>query len=1253
MSNNIRIRTTPNGPDKYLKVNLEQDFDFLEILSLKISQEDVYRKFSSDYGVIVGRVIINSGFGVPNAKVSVFIPLDEADKNDTLISGLYPYEIVTDKDSDGIRYNLLPKESETNNSCYTPVGTFPTKREVLDNETILGVYCKYYKYTTTTNYAGDFMIFGVPVGTYTVHVDADISDIGIASQRPYDLIRQGTPVKFFDSSTKFKGGTNLDKLVQVKTANVGVNVQPFWGDTENYEIGITRLDIDFNYNIVPSAIFLGSIYGDQGKDSINKVCRPRKALGEMCSQVTGPGSIEMIRHTIDGQIEEFDVDGGRVIDEDGTWAYQIPMNLDYMVTGEDGTLIPSQDINIGLPTRAKVRFRIGMDETGGEGRLRTRAKYLVPNNPQTTNEIDYIFGKNTKETSFKELYWNKIYTVSNFITRYQKNVNPATPAKTRNITGMKNVDACAGDKTPFPYNRVNTQVNPIFFMICLIIKIMAFLIYVMNAIIIPIINGIVTIIRGIVSFINGLGAHANKPDYVSCLTVECDSGDGEGSVFAPGCKKDSKGYEAAAPPPNYCCGDEAGHSCEFGNAVGLDDCISFQMAKSLNLFQFDFYNDWVNGTLFGFLLKYKKRRRGREKFCEYDCADYSGDQNYSGVDGNGNGIADNNCYNHILLDSCIKCGDTDENCQNKSNDSGTIREGLIKKYEDELYYASTTHNLNYKLFATDIICLGSVFECDWQGIPKLQPYLVPTTYKLPPDIQEIEYDENGDAFVMETGMVDIGGNTMGDFFSINCLGLHVNARQCLNLRHICELSVDIDQYVEDIVTGSVISEADGTIGSWDIDNDLGKQIRDSFIYLNRNAISVTSFNIGAGLSSDFNTQNTLNYYNFASSTSDNGEDYINFRGYPAGGDDFYSQPDHSLFMYFGIIPGKTALDKMNQRYFTNCRQKLRHDMIIESTVTPDLLGINTGSVIFKFIGGTGPYTCTVNGPNSYYFSGSVLTSPTIVNESISVQLTGLGQGVYTIYGTDALGYPVTQTISVGGPTPLYCSVFVSQNVTLAGVNNGQIKINAIGGGIPPYSYILKDGNGSIINSSSISVNPPIPLNGLGIDDVGYTVIVNDSSTGACITTGLTISGPSVISLSSTTTPVSCYNGLNGTITITVGGAAVPYLVTTIGPNGFTSNSLNLSGLDAGTYETTIIDGLNNTTSSPLFSVVGTSQPAVQLSGTVTTVQVGSNYTHTIAASGGIGPYVASPIAIGTVTNTSATISTTITDSVGCTRVISG
>ena len=130
---NIRVRTTPGGEDNFLNVKIDQKFDFIEILSLKLSQEDVYRKYCSDYGVLVGRVIVNNGFGIPNAKVSIFVPVDAIDKEDSEIFGLYPYEQVEDKNSDALRYNLLPKNNETNNDCFTPVGSFFNKREVQDN----------------------------------------------------------------------------------------------------------------------------------------------------------------------------------------------------------------------------------------------------------------------------------------------------------------------------------------------------------------------------------------------------------------------------------------------------------------------------------------------------------------------------------------------------------------------------------------------------------------------------------------------------------------------------------------------------------------------------------------------------------------------------------------------------------------------------------------------------------------------------------------------------------------------------------------------------------------------------------------------------------------------------------------------------------------------------------------------------------------------------------------------------------------
>ena len=1207
MSETIRIKTTPNGSDKYLKVKIDQEFDFIEVLSMKITQEEAYRNFCSDYGAIVGRVIINSGFGLPNARVSVFLPIDDEDKNDTVIKGLYPYSIVSDKDSDGIRYNLLPKSSETNNECFTPIGTFPNKREILDNEELLHVYCKYYKFTTTTNSAGDFMIFGVPLGTYVIHVDADISDIGIASQRPYDLISQGTPTKFFESATKYKGDSNLDKLVQVKSTNYSVNVQPFWGEAETCEIGITRADIDMNYNIIPSAMFMGSIFGDQDKNSINKRCRPRKALGELCSQISGEGTIEMIRETIDGGVEQFDIDGGQLIDADGTWAYQIPMNLDYVITDENGKLIPSDDPNKGIPTRASVRFKIGMENTGGEGRLRTRAKYLVPNNPQNSSEIDYKFDGTTKKTSFRTLYWNKIYTVNNFISRFQTNVVPPTK---RAATGVKNVDNCPGDKNPFPYNKVNTEISAIFFIICLILKIVGFLIYIMNAFLIPAINFMISVLNSLIGFWNSFtdalcakaqysfsflsitlrpffffdifcGMHIDPIKYIQCQYVECPAD--SGTYFAPGCEKTSYGWQACADaltPLSYYPGDPDHLNAGFGDLVGLDNCMAFEMAKSMGLFQFDFYNDWVTGTLFGFLLKYKKKKRGRELFCEYDCnPDFYAQ---GGVDGNKNNVGDNNCHNNYLVDLCYPTGD---NSQKSFNFVG-IQEGLIKKIDnyidgkkigEEFFYAATKHDVSFKLFATDIICLGSVFDCDWQGIPKIQSLLIPSSYKLPPDIQE-KADDN--VTVEMTGQCGIDGKLGGLFFEVNCLGVHSDSRQVLNIRHICEMGVDLDELDYD-ASGNPIPP-DSIIGKNDIDETNGKWFRDVIYDLNKDLPnSVSSFNHGATFTTDFNTTN-LPIYDFAG-TSQNGPDYIKFRGYPSTAASSYGQSKNSYYFYFGILPGKTGLDKLNQRFFTRCIPVVEKEFNITASSTAAGQSTN-GSITFTVVSGTAPFTYTVSGPNGVS-NGTLVIDPA-TGQPIPIIING-PQGQYSIEVIDANGNIVSQNINIDGPPPFYASAAVTKMCTSASAADGEITISSIGGGSGNWTYILYKSNGGVqIGSTSVTSSPtiiaglPTHVSSNGIlppnEHFGYKLVLSDGVSSITIT-DLIINGPTPVVISLTTLKkTTCWDSRDGEYKLNVTGGRAPYTINVTGVGGHTNITTTANSLFRGPYQVTVVDGFNTT-----------------------------------------------------------------------------
>jgi len=257
------------GDNFYIKIRLEQDVDTFEFMSLKISADDVYQDFNADYGVLVGRVIGNGAIGIPNAKVSIFIPITQEDETDGEITSVYPYKTPRDKNNEGKRYNLLPRVPRINYNTKQPeppqaFGSFPLKEEMFTNEILLGVYKKYYKYTATTNDAGDYMIFGVPIGTQTVHMSVDITDIGKYSIKPAAMVTNlgYAEANFTDNNTKIKPSSDLDDLPHIETQEIDVDVIPFWGDVENFEIGITRQDFRIRATLVNTFVVFGSAFTD-------------------------------------------------------------------------------------------------------------------------------------------------------------------------------------------------------------------------------------------------------------------------------------------------------------------------------------------------------------------------------------------------------------------------------------------------------------------------------------------------------------------------------------------------------------------------------------------------------------------------------------------------------------------------------------------------------------------------------------------------------------------------------------------------------------------------------------------------------------------------------------------------------------------------------------------------------------------------------------------------------------------------------
>lgn len=258
--------------DKYIFVKLEQDIKTLEVLSLKIDQKDIYQSFNADYGVLVGRVTSNNGIGVPNAKVSIFIPLTDEDSLNPDITSIYPYTLPTDKNNEGKRYNLLPRVSSYNQETGTykpkqPFGSFPIKEELMTNETLLEVYKNYYRFSTVSNQYGDYMMFGVPTETQTVSLSVDITDIGKYSMTPQSMVTSlGYSNNLFsDDTTKIKESNDLNDLPNIETQDIAVNIVPFWSSSTNFDVGFTRQDfkikanISGNFTIAGTSISMGRL----------------------------------------------------------------------------------------------------------------------------------------------------------------------------------------------------------------------------------------------------------------------------------------------------------------------------------------------------------------------------------------------------------------------------------------------------------------------------------------------------------------------------------------------------------------------------------------------------------------------------------------------------------------------------------------------------------------------------------------------------------------------------------------------------------------------------------------------------------------------------------------------------------------------------------------------------------------------------------------------------------------------------------
>jgi gliding motility-associated-like protein len=227
-----------------------------------------------------------------------------------------------------------------------------------------------------------------------------------------------------------------------------------------------------------------------------------------------------------------------------------------------------------------------------------------------------------------------------------------------------------------------------------------------------------------------------------------------------------------------------------------------------------------------------------------------------------------------------------------------------------------------------------------------------------------------------------------------------------------------------------------------------------------------------------------------------------------------------------------------------------------TTVTPvTCSGTANGAITVVPSGGSAPFT--------YVWASTV---PSFVSTN-SATTTGLSVGSYTVTATGAGGCTGVSAAIVVGAGPSSIAVPVSNNtpVVCGTVGTGAITV-APTGGTAPYTYVWTSTAVGFVTANSGTIS------NLKVGTYNVTATDANGCTGASATITIgqasnTMSLPTV-----NITPVTCFGGNNGAITVAPAGGTAPYSYTWSGPVPFqTVNSATITNLKTGNYLVTVTD----------------------------------------------------------------------------------
>lgn len=248
---------------------------------------------------------------------------------------------------------------------------------------------------------------------------------------------------------------------------------------------------------------------------------------------------------------------------------------------------------------------------------------------------------------------------------------------------------------------------------------------------------------------------------------------------------------------------------------------------------------------------------------------------------------------------------------------------------------------------------------------------------------------------------------------------------------------------------------------------------------------------------------------------------------------------------------------------------------------------SSNNLCFGNTNGTATVTASSGmGPYTYSWSPSGGTGATASN---------LAAGTYTVTVTDFLGCQATSTIVITAPSQL-TSTSSQTNVLCNGGNNGTATV-APTGGTPGYTYSWAPSGGTAATASGLAPNT-------------YTCTITDGA-GCTTTQNFTITQPTVISASATSTPTGCSTNTGSATCTANGGTGI--LTYSWAPSGGTAaTAINLG---VGNYTVTVTDA-NGCTSTANASIITAGGPTASLQSSSNVNCFGSSTgTASVTASG--------------------------------------